>query len=176
MSILVNILEALGVDKNLFSQITGGLSDAKGKHFLKVAYYDAAKPCPGLPWHKDIRWVTVLFINQEGLEGKIGNEVVPVNPLEGHFVINLGVFFEAFINDKEKLNAFIHQVKQQVKKDRVSFGVFAEGNYPTKGFYQQFNETVVWKSTEEMKAFLLEDKQQTFSSGPHQIFSSFKDN
>lgn len=169
VSILVNLLQALDVDKNLFSQITGGLSDTKGKHFLKVAYYDAAKPYPGLSWHKDIRWITVLFIDQEGLEGKIGTQVVSVPPLDGHFFINLGVFFEAFINDAQRLNAFIHQVKQ-VNKDRVSFGVFVEGNYLTKGFYQQFNNSLVWKSEEDMNFFLLKDNHQAFSSGPHQIF------
>lgn len=174
VSVLNSLLQALEIDTELYSQITGGLSDVNGKHFLKVMHYDALKPYPGLPWHKDIRWITVLFVNQAGLEGKIGNIVVPIQPLEGYFFINLGVFFEAFINDPAKLTALVHQVKQ-VNDDRISFGVFVEGNYPRKGFYQTVHNSVVWKDAEEMKAFLLEDKQQSFSSGPHNIFSSFSE-
>jgi len=63
-----------------------------------------------------------LFINQEGLQGRVNEEIFAVDPKDGYFLINLGVFFEAFIKDPHKLYAFEHQV-EQVKKGRVSFGV-----------------------------------------------------
>jgi isopenicillin N synthase-like dioxygenase len=148
--ILLNLLQALGINTDLYTQITGGLSDCKGQNFFKVAHYDSTKNYPGIPWHKDIRWITVLFINQEGLQGNINGKIVDIRPLEGYFFVNLGVFFEAFINDHEKLNALVHQV-QQVSKDRVSFGLFSQGDYPEKGFYQLNGDAIAWKDPEEMK-------------------------
>lgn len=169
VSVLLNVLQALEIEPELYSKITGGLSDLKGKNFFKIAHYDATKDLPGIPWHKDIRWVTVLFINQEGLQGKVDGKVIDVNPREGYFVVNLGVFFEALINDREILNALEHQVKQ-VSKDRVSFGIFCNGSYPEEGFYQLNGQDLCWKKPEEMKNFLIEDKSQSFTIAPHKIF------
>lgn len=171
VSILLNVLQALEINPELYPKITGGLSNFEGKNFFKIVHYDATKNLPGILWHKDIRWVTVLFINQEGLQGKVDGKVIDIGPLEGYFVVNLGVFFEAFINDQEKLKAFEHQV-QQVKKDRVSFGIFCAGDYPEKGFYQLNGEELSWKNPEEMKAFLVEDKSQSFMASPNIIFAN----
>lgn len=173
ISILISLLDVFDVERGLQSIITGGLSDNFGRHFLKVVHYDANKNFPGLPWHKDIRWITTLFINQPGLMGMVNGKEVPIMPLEGYFFIHLGVFFEAFINDTTQLNAFIHEVPQLRDIDRISFGVFTEGNYPVKGFYQKSEIGYVWKNADDMKAFLVEDKLQTFSSGPHNVFNSF---
>lgn len=169
VSVLLNVLQALEINPELYPKVTGGLSNLEGKNFFKVAHYDATKDLPGFVWHKDIRWITVLFINQEGLQGKVDGKVIDVSPREGYFVVNLGVFFEAFINDQEKLTAFEHQV-QQVSKDRVSFGIFCSGDYPEKGFYQLLGQDICWKNTEEMQRFLVEDKSQSFVVGPHKIF------
>lgn len=170
VSVLLNVLQALEIKPGLYPKITGGLSNLEGKNFFKIAHYDATKDFPGIPWHKDIRWITVLFINQEGLQGRVDGKVIDVNPREGYFFINLGVFFEAFINDPEKLNAFEHQV-QQVNKDRVSFGIFCSGSYPEEGFYQLNGQDLDWKNPEEMKGFLVEDRSQSFTIGPHKIFN-----
>jgi len=171
VSVLLNVLQALEINPELYPKITGGLSNLEGKNFFKIAHYDATKDLPGIPWHKDIRWITVLFINQEGLQGKVDGKIIDVNPLEGYFVINLGVFFEAFINNPEILTAFEHQVVQ-VNKDRVSFGIFCSGNYPEEGFYQLNGQDLFWKNPKEMKCFLVEDKSKSFTIGPHKIFNN----
>lgn len=170
-SIVRNVLNALDVDSALHEKITGGLSNGHGKNFFKVARYDASKKLPGFLWHKDIRFVTVLFINQEGLQGKIHDSIFDIKPLDGYFVINLGAFFEALFHDKTKLSAFVHHV-QQVTKDRVSFGAFCEGDFPKKGFYQLHDKEITWMQPDEIKAFLLEDKDKAFSTSAHTIFSN----
>jgi isopenicillin N synthase-like dioxygenase len=174
--ILLNVLRALEIDPDLYPKVTGGLSALEGKSFFKIAHYDSVKNYPGIPWHKDIRWITVLFINQEGLQGNIDSIIFDVKPLEGYFVVNLGVFFEAFINNREKLNALVHQVTQ-VKNERVSFGVFCEGDYADKGFYQLNGLYLRWGNEQEMKTYLIEDKDKSFSSiGPHIIFNTGANN
>jgi hypothetical protein len=168
-SIVLNILRSLNIDPSLYKEATGGLSHNEGKIHFKLAHYDAAKNYPGLPWHKDIRWVTVLYINQNGLQGKHNEHVFDISPREGYFVINLGVFFEAFINDTNKLNALIHQVRQ-VTEDRVSFGAFCEGNYDKKGFWQLDKQGIVWKEPEFMN--LVKDDTNSFSMTTHRIFNN----
>lgn len=169
-SIVRNVLKALEVDPALHETLTGGLSCGYGKNFFKVARYDAAKNLPGFLWHKDIRFVTVLFINQEGLQGRIHNAIFDIKPLDGYFIINLGAFFEALFNDKTKLSALVHQV-QQVTKNRVSFGAFCEGDFPNKGFYQLHDGDVTWMQPGDIQAFLIEDKDKAFATSAHTIFS-----
>ena len=158
VSVLLHVLHALDIPPELYYTITGGLTDFEGINFFKIARYDATKNFPGFPWHKDVRWITVLFINQEGLQGKVKGQVIDVHPREGYFIINLGVFFEAFINDPDTLKAFEHHV-QQVYTDRVSFGIFCSGDYPSQGFYQLNGDDVCWKHRQELIAFLPDNKK-----------------
>lgn len=167
--LVVNLLQALDVDPELHEIITGGLSKSCGRNFFKMAHYDAKKSYPGIDWHKDIRWITVLYINQAGLQAKINGKIINIDPLEGHFVINLGVFFEAFINNPQLLTALEHQVLQ-VQHDRIAFGVFCNGAYAEKGFYQLNRPEILWRSPEYLRPFLVEAKDQTFSIPGHRVF------
>jgi isopenicillin N synthase-like dioxygenase len=168
-----NVLKALGVNEHLYSQATGGLSDTNGKVSLKACHYDPRKQTPGIAWHKDIRWITVLYINQEGLEASVDKQVVNVDPKQGYFVVNLGVYFEAFIDNAYKVVALPHQVRQ-MNNDRISFGVFCEGDYPQKGIYQLSGGQLLFVSPEKLNDYLIKDEKQLFSTKPHNVFNQYK--
>jgi isopenicillin N synthase-like dioxygenase len=170
VSILREVLKALHVRSEVFSEATGGLSDFKGKISFKIAHYDHnKKDLPGISWHKDLRWITVLFINEDGLQGRVFGKIIDIKPKDGYFFVNLGVFFEAFINDPNKLTALIHQVKE-VNKERISFGVFCNGDYGRLGFFQLKGDSLDFRKKEEMDNFLIKDDDGIFSTNNHKIF------
>lgn len=150
--ILNNVLRATKIDKRLYSQITGGLSDNKGDCFLKIMHYNVDKPNAGLSWHKDTRWITVLIFTSKGLEAQIDNKTISVLPRPGFFFINLGIWFEAFINDTNLVKAIVHQVRD-VEENRATIGVFCEGLYPDSGFYQRDHEGMKFLPLEKMHPF-----------------------
>jgi isopenicillin N synthase-like dioxygenase len=171
--IAVKILHAFDIDEAVIKTATGGLSENAGKISLKVAHYDESKDGLGIQWHKDLRWVTVLYAFDEGLEAKIGNQPINAAPKDGYFFVNLGVFFEAFINDINKLNALVHQVRH-VEKSRSSFIVLCEGNYKEKGFYELINSTLHFEpDTDKIRARLIKDPEKLVSTAPQIIFSNY---
>lgn len=167
--IVLKIAQSLEIDLQRLSIATGGLNEGKGKSYFKVMHYDSSKNFAGLPWHKDVRFVTVLYTNQKGLEGLVSGQELSIEPKDGYFLINLGVFFEALVNDSKKLNALVHQVRQ-VQEDRVSFGVFCEGCYPEKGFWQLKDNEIIWMEAQAMDSYLIKNKDASFSINPHRIF------
>ncbi|HXW53769.1 MAG TPA: 2OG-Fe(II) oxygenase family protein [Myxococcota bacterium] len=171
--ILRKTLEALDVPEALWSKATGGLSDSKGLNHFKLVYYDPDKRAPGISWHKDFRWVTVFYFDQPGLQGKIGDEVINVAPKEGHFFVNLGTFFEAFIDNPEILNALTHQVVEQVSAPRVAAGIFCRGAYPNKIYYRLVDNKLVEIDENEVKKYEIKDEKGLFSIAPNSAFSPY---
>lgn len=142
LNILKESLMQLSVPEEQWSKITGGLTDVEGVNVFSLNHYrpneikeDQCKKEIGLIPHKDMGWITVLFINQHGLEWYNKGDWVDVLPREGKFVINFGRAFEIFVNDSAKLNASLHRVRR-VEKERTSFGIFINHNEGTS-LYQR---------------------------------------
>lgn len=171
IEILRELLNALELDPSLFAQVTGGLTDDKGINDAKILYYNPAKPGPGISKHKDIRFITLLFFNQPGLQGIIGEEVFDIAPREGYFVVNIGVFLEALFNDETRVTALIHQVRH-LDVPRISIASLNQGNLTQNGFYQLEDGQPVWRGKEDMERFLVKDVDRLFLLPEQQIFSS----
>lgn len=83
--------------------------------------------------HRDVGYVTVLFINKKGLNAKIDGEWEPVGPKPGHFIVNFGKAFEILVNDTSKLVGSLHYVEEISEEigDRISFGLYSNNSLDT---------------------------------------------
>jgi isopenicillin N synthase-like dioxygenase len=124
--VLTKSLQLLDIPESEWSKLTGKLSQEEGTVHFSANHYRSEIECPGLSAHRDIGFVTVLFINQLGLEAEHNKEWKSVPPLEGHFVINFGRNLEIATGNRGLVDAAWHRVCQVVK-DRTSFGVFLDG-------------------------------------------------
>lgn len=126
VEVLKKTLSVCEISKNEDQEkMTGGVSENKGDIYFTFNHYRADKPFEGLASHRDFGQITVLFINKLGLQTEINEKWVDVPPLENHFVVNYGRALEYSVNNVNQLTAALHRV-QQVTKDRISFGIFAD--------------------------------------------------
>jgi len=139
-------------------EASGYVTEGKGDVYFTLNHYRSEKITQGIHSHRDFGQITVLFIDQLGLQAEVDRNWVDVVPLEDHFVINFGRALETAVNNPNQLNAAWHRV-QQVSKDRISFGVFADNNIASM-IYQKTNEGL--KSTGEVFADYL---QKCFAEG-----------
>lgn len=124
LDILKISLEHLSIPSDLWSPATGELTDDKGSNVFSVNSYQQGEQKIGLIPHKDMGWITVLFIDKVGLETSLdGKNWTSIPPKEGYFVINFGKAFELLINSSEKLRASVHRVRR-LEEERLSFGIF----------------------------------------------------
>lgn len=111
---------------------TGGLLSGGGAPFFSFNHYRPEKECLGVMPHKDSGFLTLLYINKPGLLAQIDGKWLPIAPLKGCLVVNLGKAFELLVHDRSKLNAAWHYVQRtarEVHGDRVSFACFSD-NHP----------------------------------------------
>ncbi len=153
MEVLKKSLRHLSVPENAWSIATGNLTNNEGESNFSINHYKPKNKTLGLIPHKDIGWVTVLFINKHGLQKRNdSNEWEAIPPKEGHFIVNFGQSFEIFVNSVDKLKASIHRV-QQLEEERISlvsflqhtkgmdiYNVDAEGQLIRKGSYDDFGK------------------------------------
>jgi len=124
LDILKAALKHLSVPENLWSQATGELTDDKGANVFSFNNYKPGEQKIGLTPHKDLGWITLLFIDKMGLETSLdGKKWIPIPPKEGYFVVNFGQAFEILINSTDKLRASLHRVRR-LEEERVTFGIF----------------------------------------------------
>jgi isopenicillin N synthase-like dioxygenase len=126
IALLKTTLAYLKVPENEWSLATGGATDKKSKaaNFLSFHHYrPEKKECEGLPSHRDIGALTILYVTKPGLEVHMDGELHPVVPLKDYFLINYGQALETFINHPSELTAAWHRVVK-IAESRTSFGVF----------------------------------------------------
>lgn len=127
LDILKKSLKMLEIPEEHWNKLTANLVKDAGTLHFTFNHYRPEVAHEGLPKHKDFGFVTVLFINERGLEGNIGGEWKDVPPLKDHFVINFGRCFEIITGSRGDVHAIEHRVRRVVK-ERISFGVFLDGN------------------------------------------------
>lgn len=132
--VLNKLLNALDLQCN-YTLATGGLSDGKGSADIKVVSYDPEQEGVGFTIHTDERFVTVLLINEPGLEGWHNDDFRAVLAKENHFFINIGIYFMVLVNNPHQLIALPHRVRR-VEKKRYSFGVFCDAKHIEEGYFK----------------------------------------
>lgn len=112
----------MGLDKGAFLDLHGDLNQT-----MKVNYYPpCAKPDQviGFSPHSDITTITVLFQEEDvsGLQLRHNNQWVPVEPIPGALVVNVGDILEIWSNGKYK--SIEHRAVTNKNKERTSFASF----------------------------------------------------
>ena len=122
IQVIKKTLPLCGISQDDFGKITGKVTEGGGDVFFTFNHYRPEINYEGLAAHRDFGQITILFINQPGLQAKINEEWVDVNPINGYFIVNFGKALERSINDLQQLTAVWHRV-EHVKEDRVSFAI-----------------------------------------------------
>lgn len=143
IEILKVLLLHLDIPEEEHEKATGGMISKKGHSQFIIHHYDPEKLVEGLVEHKDFGLITLLFINKQGLQFKIGDSWVDAAPMDGHFVVNIGRTFEILINDKNNLLAPIHRVIQ-CAQERVSFLAQIDNNLNSELFQKIDGKLVVF--------------------------------
>jgi isopenicillin N synthase-like dioxygenase len=128
IDILKKSLKACQVPEKDWGIASGNATEGKGMTFATFNHYNSSKQAEGLPAHRDFGQITVLFINQKGLQAKVNGEYLDVPNLDGHFIINFGRALETYINNPQQLTAAWHRVNQ-LAVDRISFGLFIDNKF-----------------------------------------------
>ncbi|MDO7925197.1 cytochrome P450 [Pseudomonas sp. KFB-139] len=166
-SILRSILGSIGVSPQLWPEVTGNTSEGGGIQWFALSHYRSERRMLGAPAHKDTGFVTVLYCDQPGLQAKLQDGWVEVEPVKGCFLINFGGSLELLTSRlPSPTAAVLHQVREcsanADKGDRYSFAAFlnppasgslysisadgqrAEPVIPVETFLREFNEQT-WK-------------------------------
>lgn len=146
VKILQETLKAEHVEEKDWDLATGGAANNRGKTFLTFNRYNPEEQRIGLKPHRDFGEITILFINQKGLQVKIDDEYVDVDPMENHLIVNFGRALETYFNDREKLTAAWHRV-QQVAQNRISIGLFMDSDFDAPVYKREGSNNLMVEST-----------------------------
>ncbi|MEU7167201.1 2OG-Fe(II) oxygenase family protein [Streptomyces morookaense] len=166
--VLRAVLDGLGVPGALWGRVTGGAAEGRGTHWFAANHYRSEHPRLGCAPHKDTGFVTVLYIEESGLEASVDGAWVPVDPLPGHFVVNFGGAFELLTAAlPQPVRALTHRVRQCVRApgvpDRFSFAAFA--NPPATGDLYRIGPDGAAHAVRSSEEFLREFNAETWSDG-----------
>jgi hypothetical protein len=157
--IAVHVLKAtlaqINVPEDLWDLVTNCSVSGGGTRWFAASHYRPERDQLGCAPHKDTGFVTILYIEQDGLEAWVGERWTSIAPLPGHFVVNFGGSLELLTAAlEEPVKAILHRVRQCFpvagRPDRFSFAAFA--NPAAVGDLYQFSptgEAVAVKSVEE---------------------------
>ncbi|CAB3769216.1 hypothetical protein LMG29542_06062 [Paraburkholderia humisilvae] len=128
--VLRTMLCAAGIPAVLWPRSTDQCSADGGVQWFAVSHYRPGKDAPGAPAHKDTGFVTVLYVEQSGLEAFVDNDWYDLPPVPGHFLIHFGGALEALTARLPiRVGAILHRVRQcglnaDTGGDRFSFAAF----------------------------------------------------
>lgn len=167
---LRNILEILEIPRQHWAELTGGAIEGKGTNWFALSHYRSEREQLGCAAHKDTGFVTVLYIEQNGLEAMTPNGWRSVDALEGHFVVNFGASFEHLTAAwGRKVHGIYHRVRQifpsEICENRFSFAAFA--NPPARGQQYQILRSGIPRSTGSVEEFLRKFNEETWRDGHH---------
>lgn len=102
------------------------------RHSFSFAYYpykSIGNPLADLHPHKDFGLITVLYVNEPGLEAYINNawSTIPVKP--GYAIVNIGNSLELMLG--RQVHSPLHQIQRSKDKERMSLVYFIEPNLIT---------------------------------------------
>lgn len=163
--ILRYVLTELNVAESLWSRITGGAIDGQGTHWFAASHYRPEREQLGCAPHKDTGFVTILYIEQPGLEAWMKGTWASIDPIPGHFVVNFGGAFELLTEPLAcSVEAILHRVRRcepsADREDRFSFAAFA--NPPaSSSLYQVHNDGCAVK-VQSVEDFLRDFNEATW--------------
>ena len=136
-NVLRAILALCDVPQAKWDALTGGAASDTGTHwFVANSYRPQVGTLSGCTAHQDTGFVTVLYIEDEGLEGFVDGAWRSINPRDGYFVVNFGLALKILTRrHRFKPAALKHRVRLEPRsssaRHRISFAALASP--PTHG-------------------------------------------
>lgn len=164
--VLRSVLADLDVPEHLWGRVTGGAVEGDGTEWFAANHYRPERALLGCAPHKDTGFVTVLYIEQEGLEAAAGSSWASIDPVPGYFVVNFGGAFELLTAELTRtVKAVLHRVRRCEPDpdagDRFSFAAFV--NPPAAGDLHQMNGDGTARVVRSAEEFLRDFNEETWA-------------
>ncbi len=163
--VLRDVLAKLGVPSRSWEQATGGCTAGRGTEWFASSHYRSERDMLGCPAHKDTGFVTMLYIEDSGLEA-LGRDGAwfDVEPRAGHLVVNFGGALE-YLTERlpRRVRAILHRVRRCPSKGRDRFSFAAFVNPPATGSMYQLRADGTPEARGSIEAFLREFNKQTWN-------------
>lgn len=158
INVLKLIFNKINIPENYWENVTGGAIANKGKHWLVCNHYRSGISGEGFSAHQDTGFITVLYIEDAGLEARINHTWYGINPEAGYFIINFGAAIEILTHRLPvPAKAVLHRVKKIVnlsnKPDRFSMASFID--LPQDSNLYQYEANGEIKFYKSVRDFLL---------------------
>jgi hypothetical protein len=163
LRVLRHVLTQIGIAPVRWREVTGGAVDNAGTHWFACSHYRPDRPLPGCAAHKDTGFVTMLFIDRDGLECEADGDWLSIDPAPGYFVVNFGGALEILTRrTATPVRAILHRVRRTMPgaADRYSFAAFA--NPPAAGMLYECDATGGANPLQPVAQFLAEFNQATW--------------
>lgn len=125
--ILDSILKISGIPKEMWNEATGNLVDGKGQNHFSFNHYRSDKDTVGIKEHLDFGFVSILYIEKDGLEVYHEGKWKEVKPSADHLIVILGKALGILINDVKKVSAAWHRVRH-LSEERASFAITCDSD------------------------------------------------
>lgn len=163
--VLRTVLTHLGVPEDLWPTVSGNTVEGSGIRWFAANHYRPERAQLGCAPHKDTGFVTVLYIEQDGLEVRVDGGWTPIAPVPGYFVVNFGAAFELLTQPlATPVRAILHRVQHCAPSDdadRFSFAAFV--NPPADGLLYQVHADGTATVARRSEEFLREFNEKTWS-------------
>lgn len=168
IAVIKEIFRKLGINEKNWEQLTGGAISNKGKHWLIFSHYRSEIDKPGFTAHQDTGFVTILYIEDPGLEAFIENRWYAINPEPGYFIINFGCAMEIITQYLPiSIKSVLHRVRKIIKKsnqpDRFSLAAFTD--IPSELNFYQYTSNGKIEFYKSVKDFLNNFYKNSYNNG-----------
>ncbi|MEI5100704.1 hypothetical protein RB200_21980 [Streptomyces sp. PmtG] len=131
VAVLRAVLRHLDVPRDLWAEVSGGLTDDRGHQMLAFNHFRSERAARGCKFHRDSGWVTVLRSVEPGLLALVDGELGAIDPEPGHFVVNFGSSLEVLTERLPRpVRANVHGVvsteRPPGRPDRFSYVTFLD--------------------------------------------------
>lgn len=134
LDVLQAVLAEVDMPRELWDEATGRCLSDRGTYHLTFNHFRPSVRARGLNTHKDSGWLTILRSLEPGLEVDRRGAWVPIDPIEGTFIVNFGCAMEILTaKSRTPVSAVGHRVREQHerygrKPDRFSYALFVDSS------------------------------------------------
>ena len=136
LTILRDVLTRISIPEQYWTELTGGAVNDRGTHWFAASHYRSHLALPGCATHHDTGFITVLYFDASGLEGRFGDRWLCIAPEPDHLLVNFGRSLELLTEElatpvHSLLHRVAHTARNELGQERISFAAFI--NPPATG-------------------------------------------
>lgn len=131
ITILRNVFQYIGINRDEWPTVSGGLSEGLGHQMLAFNHFRANKRVRGCKFHRDSGWVTILRSTEPGLLALISGKIGAINPLPHYFIVNFGSSMEILTERlacpvRANIHGVVSTERRLTQKNRTSYTMFLD--------------------------------------------------